>query len=162
MTTTPIFILPREQVDDVSDEFIKFYQDKGALAGWYFQYMPIGLNPNMDLMPTVEQRTKQRQWIRKTRERDDVLMLLMDFWSDAYLSGGCIAGGIGYYHINAYGDVQPCIFTHFHVDNIREKPLDQILNSDFFKKYRAMQEEVTDRYRPCGIIDHPEHFRTLL
>ena len=145
-----------------SDEFVKYYVDQGAFAGWYFQYMPIGLNPDMKMMPTVEQRTAQRRWIRGVREKDAYPILLMDFWSDAYLSNGCIAAGVGYFHINAYGDIQPCIFTHFHTDNIREKPLKEALNSPFFKRYREMQSEVGDRYRPCGIIDHPEHFRKAI
>lgn len=34
----------------VSDEFIDLMMDKGAVLGWYFNYMPIGREPHLDLI----------------------------------------------------------------------------------------------------------------
>ena len=45
----------------------------------------------------------------------------MDFQNDAEYVGGCIAGGRRYLHINANGDVDPCVFIHYSDSNIREK-----------------------------------------
>ncbi len=44
----------------------------------------------------------------------------MDFQNDAEYVGGCIAGGRRYLHINANGDVDPCVFIHYSNANIQE------------------------------------------
>ena len=36
-------------------------------------------------------------------------------------------------------DVEPCVFVHFAADNIKEKSLMEVLNSDFFKGFRKRQ-----------------------
>ena len=37
----------------------------------------------------------------------------IDFQNDGELAGGCVAGGRIYCHINAAGDVEPCVFIHY-------------------------------------------------
>ncbi|MDI6822568.1 MAG: SPASM domain-containing protein [Actinomycetota bacterium] len=82
-------------------------------------------------------------------------ILLVDFWGDGPLVEGCLAGGKLYVHINNKGDVEPCIFCHFAVDNIKDKSLMQALNSDFFKAIRRSQPFGHNDLRPCPLIDHP-------
>ncbi len=45
--------------------------------------------------------------VRKTKP-----LLVIDFQNDGEYVGGCIAGGRRYLHINANGDVDPCVFIH--------------------------------------------------
>jgi MoaA/NifB/PqqE/SkfB family radical SAM enzyme len=144
----------------VSDEFVDFYESKGCFIGWYFNYVPIGRHPDTDLMPTPEQRIRRRRKLLDLRRERRIL--LADFWNDGALTGGCIAGGRSYIHINSDGDVEPCVFTHFAIDNVGEKSLRDILSSDFF---RAIRERIpySDNYlRPCLLIDHPALLRKLV
>ena len=53
----------------------------------------------------------------------------MDFQNDGEYVGGCIAGGRRYLHINANGDVDPCVFIHYSNANIREVSLLDALRS---------------------------------
>lgn len=39
-------------------------------------------------------------------------LFAMDFQNDVEYVGGCIAGGRRYLHINANGDMDPCVFIH--------------------------------------------------
>jgi len=105
----------------VSDEFIDMLEEKGVFVGWYFNYVPIGKEPNMDLMPTPEQRDYRRKRILEIRKTKH--MVVADFWNDGNLVNGCMAGGKNYLHINVNGDVEPCVFVHFAADNIKEKSL---------------------------------------
>ena len=89
-------------------------------------------------------------------------MLLMDFWNDGPLVGGCMAGGRYYVHINVHGDVEPCVFAQFAVDNIRSKSLHEVLDSPFFRRIRARQPYSDDYLKPCMIIDHPHVLRELI
>jgi MoaA/NifB/PqqE/SkfB family radical SAM enzyme len=137
----------------VSDEFVDLMIDKGAALGWYFNYMPVGHQPDINLMPTPEQRNYIRDRVNKLRRRKPIL--LVDFWGDGPLVDGCLAGGKLYLHINSQGKVEPCIFAHFSVDNIKEKSLAEVLNSEFFRGIRKMQPFGPNDIRPCPLIDHP-------
>jgi MoaA/NifB/PqqE/SkfB family radical SAM enzyme len=144
----------------VSDEFIDFFVKKGAFIGWYFNYVPIGREPDLDLMPTPEQRDYRRARILEIRRRNEIVVA--DFWNDGHLVNGCMAGGKNYLHVNVNGDVEPCVFIHYAGDNIKEKSLVDILNSDFFKAFRKRQPYTENHLRPCAIIDNPWVLRDIV
>jgi len=144
----------------VSEKFIDFYLSKGCMVGWYFHYVPVGREPGIDLMPTAEQRAFRREELVKRRARHDIL--LADFWNDGPMVGGCLAGGRTYLHINSDGEVEPCVFAHFAVDNIRDKSLADILQSPFFAEIRKRQPYDDNLFRPCMIIDVPEVLREVV
>ena len=144
----------------VSDEFNDLLIKKGAFIGWHFLYMPVGSDPDLDLMPTPAQRDLlRRQGAARLRATKPIFVI--DFWNDAPYAGGCIAGGRYYIHINSQGGVEPCIFTHFAVDNIKDKSLADCLRSPFFLDIRRRQPFSDDLLRPCMLIDHPQVFRDI-
>jgi len=144
----------------VSDKFINLMIDKGCLWGWYFLYMPVfGENADISLMPTAEQR--ELLWKRHLEIRRTKPIIVIDFWGDAPLVGGCIAGK-GYVHVNHRGDVEPCIFTHFTSENIKNKSLKEIMASPFFSELRKMQPYSQNLLLPCMLIDHPSIIRRLV
>ena len=154
-------MVTRHNVDTiVSDAFNDLMIARGALVGWHFLYMPVGRNVDVDLMPTPAQRDQLRREgaarLRATRP-----IFVADFWNDAPHVGGCIAGGRNYLHINSQGGVEPCIFTHFAVDNIKEKSLSECLRSPFFAAIRRRQPFNENLLRPCMLIDNPEVFREV-
>jgi MoaA/NifB/PqqE/SkfB family radical SAM enzyme len=141
-----------------SDKFVDFVIEKGAYLGWFFLYMPVGAKPDPKLMPMPKQRLHlyhRDLEIRKTKP-----IFIIDFWNDAPWVGGCIAGK-EYVHITSKGDVEPCIFTHMAVDNIKNKSLREVLNSDYFKALRARQPYHENLFLPCQWIDHPEVSREM-
>lgn len=144
----------------VSDEFIDFFLKKGCFIVWYFNYMPVGRSPDLDLMSTPEQRSWRRKRIielRKTKK-----LLLADFWNDGPLVGGCLSGGRVYLHITASGEVDPCVFAQYHTDTILNKRLIDIIKSPFFTEIRRRQKEMKNRLRPCMIIDRPQVLREVV
>ena len=141
-----------------SDKFIDFLIEKGAYVGWFFLYMPVGASPDPKLMPTPKQRLhlyKRDLEIRKTKP-----IFIIDFWNDAPWVGGCIAGK-EYVHITSTGDVEPCIFTHMAVDNIKNKSLKEVLNSGYFKALRERQPFDENLFLPCQWIDNPKISRDM-
>ena len=87
-------------------------------------------------------------------------LFVIDFWNDAPYVGGCIAGR-SYIHVNHKGDVEPCIFTQFAVDNVKEKSLYDIMKSEFFQKLRAEQPYSNNTFLPCMWLDNPEYARDI-
>ena len=73
--------------------------DWGAVFVWYFHYMPVGSDANIELMCTPEQREEMYHRIRHYRETKSIFP--MDFQNDGQSVQGCIAGGRRYFHINA-------------------------------------------------------------
>jgi len=140
-----------------SDEFIDFLIEKGCILLWNFHYIPIGRAPDFSLMATPEQRNRIRERFATFRATKPILMV--DFWNDGCLTQGCIAGGRKYFHVNAQGDVEPCVFCHFASDNVKEKSLVEALNSPLFREIRSKQPFSENLFRNCPLIDHPEQGR---
>lgn len=143
-----------------SDEFIDHYVEQGCYFGWFFNYIPIGRGSDLGLMPTPEQRDRMRRQtlhIRRTRP-----IFVADFWNDGPLTGGCMAGGRMYLHINHRGDVEPCVFAHFAVDNLHRSTLREALQSDLFHAIQRRQPYSDNPLRPCMIIDYPEILREVV
>ena len=142
-----------------SDAFVDFLVEKGCILLWNFHYVPIGRNPDLSLMVTPEQRNRARERLAYFRATKP--MLFVDFWNDGCLTRGCIAAGRKYFHVNARGDVEPCIFCHFASDNIKEKSVMEALNSPLFKEMRSRQPFSENLFRACLLIDHPEQGREI-
>ena len=142
-----------------SSQYIDMLVEKGCFAVWLFSYVPVGRRPDISLMPTPEQRDLMR---RRTMEfRAEKPMIFIDFWNDGPIISGCIAGGRKYFHINANGDIEPCVFCHFAVDNIRRTTLKEALRSPLFRMIRERQGRHENLLRPCMLIDHPEVGREI-
>ncbi len=151
----------RKNIDVItSDEFIDHLIDKGVAFGWVFMYVPIGRDPDFSLMLTPEERAKVRSAVHHWR--NDKPVFVADFWNDGPYTGGCIAGGRNYFHINGKGDVEPCAFVHFSVDNIREKSLIEVLKSPFFAEYQKRIPFSENLLRPCPIVDNPWALREIV
>lgn len=140
-----------------SDAFVDFLVEKGCILIWNFHYVPIGRDPELSLMVTPEQRNRTRERLAYFRATKPILFV--DFWNDGCLTQGCIAAGRKYFHVNAQGDVEPCVFCHFASDNIKEKSLLEALNSPLFREIRSHQPFSENYFRPCLLIDHPQEGR---
>lgn len=150
----------RENTDILGgDDFIDFLIEKGAILVWYFMCLPVGRNPDIRWMPTPQQRDQLRQALVRFRATKPVLFV--DFWNDGRLTNGCMAGGRMYFHINAQGDVEPCVFCHFSSDNIKGKTLLETLDSPFFREIRSRQPYLKNLLRPCMLIDQPQVGREM-
>ena len=138
-----------------SEEYYDSLIGLGAYFIWYFHYMPVGNDASVDLLPTPEQRAEVYHRIRRMRAEKP--LFAMDFQNDAEYVGGCIAGGRRYLHINANGDVDPCVFIHYSNANIREKSLLDCLRSPIFMAYHDGQPFIKNMLQPCPMLENPRN-----
>ena len=143
-----------------SDEFVDDMIARGCRFAWNFTYMPVGKDARLDLLVTPEQRAYMYRRVREIRETKPIFML--DFWNDGEYSGGCIAGGRRYLHINAAGDVEPCAFIHYSNVNIHEVSLLDALRSPLFMAYHNNQPFNENHLRPCPLLDNPEALASMV
>lgn len=146
--------------DVSSEEFFDMLIDAGALFVWFFHYMPVGNNAAPELLPAPDQRAQMYHRIRVFRNTKPIFS--MDFQNDAEYVGGCIAGGRRYLHINARGDVEPCVFIHYSNVNIRETTLLDALKSPLFMAYHKGQPFNDNMLRPCPMLENPEKLRQMV
>jgi MoaA/NifB/PqqE/SkfB family radical SAM enzyme len=154
----------RNNVETVtSDEFLDMIIEKGCRFAWYFHYMPVGNDASLDLIPTIEQRKYMYTRIREIRSSEGGKQILpMDFQNDGEAVGGCIAGGRNYFHINANGDAEPCVFIHYSGANIRENSLLDVLKQPLFMAYHENQPFNNNHLRPCPMLENPEFIEKMV
>ena len=158
----------------LNDKFYEFYfNQQGACYMWQFQLMPIGRGKDeIGLMVAPAKRLElYRKWEELLGKKK---YCIADFWNSGALSRGCIAYGRagGYFYIDWHGNITPCAFIPYYVDNIYElyrngKSLADALFSDFMKNGRKWQREYglnnwkcpKNWLMPCSIRDHYEVFR---
>ena len=140
-----------------SDEFIKSLIDLGVVHIWYFHYMPVGVNAVPKLMLTAEQREYMIKRIRFLRSSAcDLDIFVADFQNDGEFVGGCIAGGRNYIHINAKGDIEPCVFIHYSNSNINETSLLDAMKAPLMMAYHENQPFNDNHFRPCPMLENPD------
>ena len=137
-----------------TEENMDWMIEKGALFCWYFHFMPVGRASTPELIPTPEQRERMYRFVREMRGKKP--LFTMDFQNDGEYVGGCIAGGRRYLHINAAGDVEPCVFVHYSNANIHDVSLLEALRSPLFMKYYEAQPFNTNHLRPCPMLENPD------
>lgn len=158
----------------MSERFVDFYfYDQGAVYGWLFQYMPIGRGPSLDMMvPPADRVEMLKQMFRLVTEKK---VFYVDFWNSGLVSSGCISAGRpgGYFYIDWNGNICPCVFIPYAVDNIKDvfargQNLNDVLNNSFLKDIRQWQAdygyqrpatEVNNWLAPCVIRDHFDYIR---
>lgn len=143
-----------------SEEWIDMLLEKGIISQNYFLYLPVNGQGDINLMVTPEQRDHLRRQVIHFRRTKPLFIL--DFWNDGPHVKGCIAGGRRYFHINANGDVEPCVYTHIAMHNIKDVSLAEALNSPLFRAIRKRQPHNENHLRPCMIIDNPERYREVI
>ena len=154
----------RANIDTVtSDKFLDMIIEKGCRYAWYFHYMPVGNDAALDLLPTKEQREYMYHRIREIRGLTGGKQLFaFDFQNDGEFVGGCIAGGRNYFHINANGDAEPCVFIHYSGANIRKNTLLEILKQPLFMAYYNNQPFNENHLRPCPMLENPEILQRIV
>jgi len=157
----------------LSDDFIEFFQQQGALFGWIFQYMPIGRSFTLELMPTPEQRVWM--WHRSWEIVRNHRMFLADFWNHGTACDGCLSAGGhgngGYFYIDWNGAISPCVFLPYSPLNIKDvyargDTLNDVWQDPFFHSLRdwqiAYKKSNTNGLAPCPNRDHHADLQQLL
>jgi MoaA/NifB/PqqE/SkfB family radical SAM enzyme len=126
--------------------------NSGARFGYLIDYVPVPGTVDESLVLTDADRTHKREAI--SARSAEARPLIMNFPPDEYVTGECQAAGKGFIHINAAGYVEPCPFFHYAADSIREKPLEEILDSAFFRAVRAFASNTPNPRGECLLVKH--------
>ncbi len=126
---------------------------------FFVEYVPV--DPlTTDLAPDDELRDEMALSLEKARRRHPETILI-SFPGDEKNCGGCLAAGMGFFHINAFGGAEPCPFSPFSDINVLETSLKESLSSPLFKKLR--EGELTHAHTGgCALFGREEQVKQLL
>ena len=100
-----------------ADEFLDGLSSKGCKAVIFVEYVPV-TSESSTLAPTDAERKYITNRIQKLREERPE-MVYISFPGDEKSSGGCVAAGRGFFHINSHGGAEPCPFSPYSDVNVR-------------------------------------------
>jgi MoaA/NifB/PqqE/SkfB family radical SAM enzyme len=143
-----------------SEEFVDKMIGLGSILQMYFLYMPVNGQSDFSLLVTPEQRDHLRRKVSEFRQTKP--LFFVDFWNDGPHVEGCIAAGKKYFHVNAMGDIEPCVYAHMATQNVKVSSLKDALTSPLFRAIKARQPHNENHLRPCMIIDNPEIAREII
>ena len=123
----------KENLEEVtSDEFLKKLEERGCKALFYVEFVP--MSPKLKgLAPGDKERKYMNRRLSELRNKYSD-MIFLSFPGDEISSGGCIAAGRGFFHINSHGGAEPCPFSPYSDVNVRDTSLREALHSGLFMK----------------------------
>ena len=143
-----------------SDTFLKTLSDRGCKAVIFVEYVPV-TEESRDLAPGDEEREYLRAELTRLRGEHPE-MVYISFPGDEKSSGGCVAAGRGFFHINSHGGAEPCPFSPYSDINVREASLKEALNSRLFKALRENGHLLEDHAGGCVLYEKRELVESLL
>ena len=144
----------------ISKDFIDYLYELGCKVIFFIEYVPVN-GETSNLAPTDYERDMLLDEInRLRREYDD--MLFLSFPGDEKTSGGCLAAGRGFFHINSHGGAEPCPASPYSDINVRDTSVLEALNSGLFKSLRDGGILLDDHDGGCVLFEHENDVKKLV
>ena len=151
----------KENLEEVTGEnFLKELRTPGCKGIIYVEYVPVD---RKSASLALEERDRQymNSRIQRLRNGQDE-MLYISFPGDEKSSGGCLAAGRGFFHINAAGDAEPCPFSPFSDTSLLDMSLEDALHSPLFRKLQTSGLLTAPHEGGCVLYQHEVKVENLL
>jgi len=146
-----------DNLSDVTrEETLADLEEKGCKVVVFVEYVPVE-TPGLALDDSG--RTLLEERLASLREKRE--MILVSFPGDEKESGGCLAAGRGFFHINAGGDAEPCPFSPYSDTSLKTTSLREALQSPLFTRLREGGALLGEHTGGCVLFDQAEYVRSL-
>ena len=141
-------------------EFLDELRDSGCKAVIYVEFVPV-TEESRELAPGDAQREYLRERLEAIREEYPE-MVFVSFPGDEKGSGGCLAAGRGFFHINSHGGAEPCPFSPYSDISVKNISLRQALHSPLFTALRERNVLMEEHSGGCVLFERKEIVEALL
>ncbi len=148
----------REEV--MSEAFTTMLVEQGAKVVIYVEYVPVD-EKTKGLAIDEEERILMERRLADLRVEQENLVFV-SFPGDEKTSGGCLAAGRGFFHINAMGGAEPCPFSPYSDMNVKESTLLEVLQSPLFRKLRSDNILMNEHIGGCVLFEQKAIVEKLL
>lgn len=150
-----------QNIEEVtSDVFLKKLSDKGCKAVIFVEYVPV-TNDSTELAPGDAEREYLKNRIEYLR-KEHTEMVYISFPGDEKDTGGCVAAGRGFFHINSHGGAEPCPFSPFSDINVRDTSLKEAINSRLFRELRNGGYLLEDHIGGCTLYEKRDQVEKII
>lgn len=118
-----------------SEAFLQSLERSGCKVVFFVEYVPVSQNQS-ELAPGDGEREYLKERLVQIRQEHEK-MVFVSFPGDEKTSGGCLAAGRGFFHINSHGGAEPCPFSPYSDINVRDTSLKEALRSKLFESLQA-------------------------
>ena len=143
-----------------SDAFLKKLSDRGCKAVIFVEFVPV-TDDSRELAPGDGERETLSREIDRLREEHPE-MVYISFPGDEKSSGGCVAAGRGFFHINSHGGAEPCPFSPYSDVNVRDTSLKEALQSPLFQALQSGGLLDDDHEGGCVLYEKRAQVEALL
>lgn len=143
-----------------SQDFLSSLSEHGCKVVIFVEYVPV-TDESKDLAPDDEQREYLLNTIQELRKEHDE-MVYISFPGDEKSSGGCVAAGRGFFHINSHGGAEPCPFSPYSDINVKNTSLRDAINSPLFTVLRSGDILFEDHKGGCVLYEKKQQVEALL
>ena len=143
-----------------SDTFLKKLSDRGCKTVIFVEYVSV-TDESKDLAPGDEEREYLKDEIARLRSEHPE-MVYISFPGDEKSSGGCVAAGRGFFHINSHGGAEPCPFSPYSDVNVKNTSLREALRSPLFAALRDGNILTDDHEGGCVLYEKRELVEALM
>jgi MoaA/NifB/PqqE/SkfB family radical SAM enzyme len=139
-------------------EFLEGLRNTGCNIVVFVEYVPV---ERRDLALDPEQREYLQAKLDILRKCNDG-MILISFPGDEKYSGGCLAAGRGFFHINATGGAEPCPFSPYSDTSLKDVSLRNALQSPLFIHLRESALLMQDHDGGCVLFEQADVVEQLV
>ena len=143
-----------------SDDFLKKLSDRGCKAVIFVEFVPV-TEDSKELAPGDGERDYLSGEIARLRGEHPE-MVYISFPGDEKSSGGCVAAGRGFFHINSHGGAEPCPFSPYSDVNVRNSSLRHAMHSPLFTALRDGSILIDDHDGGCVLYEKRAQVEKLL
>ena len=146
--------------EGTSQSFISDLRHRGCKAVIYVEYVPVSKD-SQELAPQDAERSFLDGQLQSLRaEYED--MLFVSFPGDEKSSGGCLAAGRGFFHINSHGGAEPCPFSPYSDINVKDTSLQEALKSRLFTTLRSGEMLTGEHSGGCVLFEQRASVEAIL
>ena len=157
---TSVTVTTENYREVTSDEFLGEISARGCKAVIFVEFVPV-TEDSKELAPQdAEREYLPAEITRLRKERPE--MVYISFPGDEKGSGGCVAAGRGFFHINSHGGAEPCPFSPYSDVNVRNTSLREAMHSPLFLALQDGNLLVDDHDGGCVLYEKRELVEQLM
>ncbi|MBC3796075.1 radical SAM/SPASM domain-containing protein [Acetobacterium tundrae] len=140
-------------------KFLSSLENKGCGVTLYVEYVPAEAGTEHLVLDTGEIKLLQKICLKM--KKSFRRMVILSFPGDEQEMGGCLASGRGFFHINPYGDAEPCPFSPHAKQNLTSDSIEDVLRSQYFADLREITANAGN-HGGCTLFDQKEQVERLM
>ena len=153
--------LTTENMEEVtSEKFLHTLEQTGTKVVFYVEFVPVTPEAK-HLAPGDEEREWMNNKLQEIRKNHPDTIFI-SFPGDEKTSGGCLAAGRGFFHINSHGGAEPCPFSPYSDINVKDTSVKEAMHSRLFQKLQDQSILMEEHAGGCVLFEKKELVEALL